>query len=395
MIIRCKNIYAEDGVMDGYMVVEGSKIKAISAKQEDLAADIDVGEAKIIPGIFDTHNHGIYGYHVAISVPDVELELKGYLKGLAAQGVTSVLPTDDSGVFADLARLAREPQDGAKIIGIHSEGPYLNRSGENGGEDPHPDVDMEFVRKMVEDSDGMLKLVALAPEIPGTDEVIAYLLARDIRVAFAHSNDDYYQTMEAFNKGLTVATHTANVMSGIHHRRMGGLGACLLNDDVWCEVICDGMHVSNVMLKLMFKVKSYDKFLMVSDTSVTSGAPTGRYVYYTDGSAVNVKEDGFCLSDSGRLCCSTKPVLYGMGNLVKNVSIPLETVVRMASLNPAICYGVADTKGSIKVGKDADFVVIDEDFNALQTYSEGRKVYDHEVDHDPFNPVFIKNHMVK
>ena len=108
---------------------------------------------------------------------------------------------------------------------------------------------------MIDTAQGMLKLVAIAPEIPGAKEAIALLTSQGVRCAFAHSNAMYQETLESFQWGITVTTHTANVMAGIHHRRMGGLGACLLNDEVYNELICDGLHVANEMIELMLRVK--------------------------------------------------------------------------------------------------------------------------------------------
>lgn len=387
MIIRSKNIYTEDGIVDGYLVVEGGKIKEILGSDAAVTEYEDYSEYRIIPGIFDTHNHGVMGYSLMDSAS--EKDVKGYLKGLASQGVTSIFPTASTEAIKVVAKVAKEENDGAKILGIHSEGPYLNRVGEKGINTGYPEVDMDFVKKMVEDGDGLLRLVALAPEIEGTDKVIDYLTSNGIRVAYAHSDCNYQEALDSFKKGITVGTHTANVMSGIHHRNMGGLGACLLDEDLWCEVICDGLHVSTEMLEIMFKVKPYHKFMMISDNAPMAGAPVGRY-NLNGWMEVNVDQQGFCLSDTGRLCGSTKPVLYGIGVLVNKLHIPLETVVQMASLNPAIVYGFEQEKGSIKKGKDADFVVIDEQYNAMCTFSEGKKIYDYQIDNDLFNPVFLK-----
>ena len=388
MIIRSKRIYTDNGLVDGYLVVEEGKIKDICDKTAELTADFDVLDNMIIPGILDTHNHGSMGYSLMNKGEGAEDEIKGYLKGVASQGVTNVFPTAAVEIIKDVAKVAKEENDGATIVGIHSEGPYLNRVGEKGIHTGYPDVDMEFVKKMVVDGDGMLRLVAVAPEIPGIDEAIKYFTDNGIRVAYAHSDNNYAEALESFKKGVSVATHTSNVMSGIHHRNMGGLGACLLDEDLWCEVICDGLHVAPEMLKLMFKVKPYEKWMMISDNAPIAGAPIGRYSFgWLD---VNVDEQGFCLSDTGRLCGSTKPVLYGMGVLHNVLGIPMETIVEMASLNPCKAYGFDKEKGSLTVGKDADFVVITDDYKALYTYCNGRKVYDYEVDTDVFNPEFIK-----
>ena len=387
MIIKCKRIVTEDGIVDGYLEIEGKKIKRIT-QREIGPVDVDASQYRIIPGIFDTHNHGTMGYAMMSAVSDDEANVRGYLKGLASQGVTAILPTAEFELFPVLAKVSKEENDGAKIIGIHSEGPYLNRVGEKAIDTGHPDISLDHLQAMIDAAEGTLKLVGLAPELENADKAIEFLTERGIRVAFTHSNCGYDEAIAAFRKGITVTTHTANVMSGIHHRRMGGLGACLLDPYVNNEIICDLLHVSKEMLQIMFKCKQYDKFMMISDNVPMAGAPIGRYMIDKD-LAVNIDEKGYCLTDTGRLCGSTKPVLFGIRNLVEELELPLETVSKMASLNPCRVYGVGDTKGSLRVGKDADFVIISDNYQALQTYSEGRKVYDHEIDTHIFNQAFL------
>ena len=193
----------------------------------------------------------------------------------------------------------------------------------------------------------------------------------------------------AYAKGISVATHTGNVMTDMHHRDIGGLGAALTNENVTCEVICDGLHICDEMLGIYFKVKSTDKFMMVSDCTALSGAPVGKYEGIFEGMALNVTPEGFVLTDTGRLCGSSQPVLFDIRNLVNNVGIPLETCLKMACLNPCIKYGFADRKGTIEVGKDADLVVISDDYQAQVTYAEGRKVYDRSTEGKIFNADYL------
>ena len=398
MIIYSKNIIAEDGVIDGYLVFENGVITDIVRKDvEELKADVDWSDKTIIPGIVDTHNHGMMGYEPGRVTEDDNSNLLGYLKAVASVGVTGVFPTvtDENSCYPVIVKTARGEYDGAQILGIHSEGPYLNRVGEKGVDKGHPDIDLAFLEKMVKEADGMLKLVAIAPELEGSKEAIRYLTKNGVRVAYAHSNDNYQEAMEAFKNGITVATHTANVMSGIHHRNMGGLGACLLNDEINNELICDGLHVCNEMMEMMFRIKndSLHKFLMISDNVCMAGLPAGKYAYH--GYEMFVTEVGFCLTETGRLMGSAMPVLWGIKNLVENIGYPLEEVVIMSSLNPCQVYGWADKKGSLKVGKDADFAVIDSDFKCLYTYREGKKVYDYQVDTDIKNMEFFKAHYVQ
>lgn len=396
MIIKGENIYFEDGIRSGYLIIEKGVIKQFLPIESKIEADVDYKDNLILPGIFDTHNHGTMGYSLMHVENDVKAQVRGYLKGIASLGVTSVLATADHHIIKEVVEVAKEPLMGARIVGIHSEGPYLNRVGENDIYKGYPDIDMKVVIKMVEDADGLLKLVAIAPEIPGSQKVIDYLASKGIRTAYAHSDYDFKQANEAFANGITVSTHTANIMSGIHHRHMGGLGACLLNDNVFCEIICDGMLISAEMLEIMFKVKSYDKFMMISDSLPTAGAPQGKYNFisfgYTD--IVNVTADGLCLTESGALAGSTKPIIYGIKYLYEKLHIPLETIIKMSSLNPSQVYGVSAHKGSIKTSKDADLIVIDPAFNVLATYVEGQKVFDINDNENLFNPEYLSKYQI-
>ncbi|MDO4198310.1 MAG: amidohydrolase family protein [Erysipelotrichaceae bacterium] len=391
MKIHSKRIYTADGLKEG--VLEISDGKFVSFKENETDCDVDYGNNRIIPGIFDTHNHGTCGYNPCgsegMSSEDIKKDIRGYLKGLASQGTVNIFPTV-MGVQGckEIYEVSKEVNDGAKILGIHSEGPWLNRVGEKGIKTGWPEVDPEVAKKMYEESNGLLRLVAIACEIPGTEEVIKYFLSKGVTMAAAHSDNNYEESCRGYDMGLSVSTHTGNVMTGLHHRDIGGLGAALTREDVTCEVICDGKHICNDMLKIYFKVKSLDKFMMVSDCTPLSGAQAGKYTAY--GMEVNVTEDGFCLTDTGRLMGSTQPVLYDIYNLVENVGMDMETVVKMACLNPCIKYGFDSYKGSIEVGKDADFCVISDDYKALYTYSEGRCVYDREKEGVVFNTPYVE-----
>lgn len=391
MKIHSTRIYLPQGPREGTLTIEGKKIVAFNPGCDPEA--VDYGDLRIIPGPFDTHNHGTCGYDpndVQGTAEERKARVKGYLKGLASQGTVNIFPTVmDPNAISTVADVHDEgPQDGATILGIHSEGPWLNRTGEKGIRTGWPEVSMETAKAMVESGRGLLRLVALAPEIPGIEPIMAYFLKNGVTLAYAHSDDNYAEAMEAFGKGISVATHTGNVMSGMHHRNMGGLGACLLNENVECEVICDGLHIGPEMLKIFFRVKNPDSFMMISDCTHLSGAPVGKYSIYD--SELNMTPEGFVLSDTGRLMGSSQPVLYGIGNLVEKLGMPVETVLRMACLNPAVFYGFGHDKGSLALGKDADLVVITDDYKAQATYAEGRKVYDRDVDGVIFDNSFLK-----
>ena len=387
-IIKSKRIYFEDGIRDGYLVLQKGKIVGFLSSDSEVNEYTDYGNNRIIPGIFDTHNHGTYGYgldtHYKLE-KDIEDTVRGYLKALTYDGVTSVFPTITDNI-KEVANVAiKHDYVGANVLGIHSEGPYLNRVGENGRPEPHPDVDMNFVQKMWEDSRGLLRLVAMSPEIPDTDKARDYFLSKGVILAYAHSNCKMKGAKEAIDSGYRVATHTSNVMVGIHHRDIGGLGVMLDDPRVQCEIICDGLHNCLEWIHLMLKTKPLEQFMMISDSATMAGFPVGRY----DTGWVtpeNITKEGFCVDDDGRLLGSSKPILYGIGNLVEKLHMPLEEVIKLSSLNACNYYGFGDKKGSIKIGKDGDVVVISDDYKALATYVMGEKVFDRKTDEIILNP---------
>ncbi len=389
LYIKCDRIYCENDSLNGYLVVEDGKIVDLYPCDAVVNSFIDYTGYRIIPGIIDTHIHGISGYGLlGNDCQDPESEVRGFLKGCAANGLTGVFPTPSTDMLACVAKVAKEEPDGARILGIHSEGPYLNRVGENGIQTEPPIINLEEVKRIYEDCNGYLKLMAIAPEIEGSQQVIDYLQEKGVVLSYAHSNCNYEEAMEAFEHGLSVSTHTANVMSGIHHRNMGGLGACLLNEKVYCEVICDGLHIAPPMLEIMFRVKDFNHWFMVSDSSQAAGAPEGSY-QFMDDFKVTIDKLGFCKSETGRLMGSTKSVLYGISVLSNQLNLPLEKILHVSSLNAAQFYGFGKQKGSIAVGKDADLVVINDNYKAVATYVEGRIVYDSRIDKEFFNENYL------
>lgn len=392
MIIKSQRILTDRGMISGALEIENDVIKNIRQINADqMKADLDVKNCIIIPGIIDTHNHGMMGYGPSADAHAAE-NVCHWMKALSSEGVTGAFPTCmDADAYDAVVEAQCMNMDGAQIMGIHSEGPYLNRVGEKGIDTGHPDISMEHVQQMIDEGQGQLKLVAIAPELPGVDAAIQKFTENGIQCAMAHTNASYEQAMHSFEAGITVTTHTANVMTGIHHRDMGALGAALLNDDVYNEIICDGLHVRNEMIEIMLRTKNdaFHKFMMISDNIPMAGMAPGKY-NFENFWVLNITKEGFCLTDTGRLCGSAKSVLYGMKNLVVNMGMDIMDVSRMASLNPAQCYGFADHKGSIRIGKDADFAVLDDNFDCLMTFRQGRCVYDHNADKELINPESYK-----
>lgn len=399
MIVYSKRIYTENTCKSGYLEIENSKIKRFySDKEYKLIPDINYGNNRIIPGIFDTHNHGGFGVRLDLATQD---EIKLYLKGLASVGVTEVFATTfETEAMKEIAKAKEQNYEGAKIMGIHSEGPWGSRVGEKGINTGYPSVDLDYAKCMVESCNGLLKLVDIAPEIDNAKEAIDYFISNGINVGMYHTNANYEEANRGVDWGISVATHLSNVMTGLHHRDVGTLGCGLLRDEVNCELICDGLHVSLPMIKIILKIKNHAQIMMVSDNVQYCGAPEGRYRGVnvkegSDRSYINVTKEGFVLSDTGRLSGSSKPIIYGIKNLVEKLGMPLEEVVPMFSLNQNIKYGFSDNKGSINVNKDADFVVIDDNYDVINTFVEGKIVYDRDVDGVIFNQAYIDKYRIE
>lgn len=395
-VYKCHNIYTENGKIDGYIIVKNNKIVDITTQKQK--ADVDYGNKIIIPGIFDTHNHASGGYHPYGTNEKERVKYdKMYLKNLARTGVTSVLVTLFStvadqksiDVLKTLAdKIVGKKLDGATAIGINFEGPYLNRVGEKGTRYTPDPVDVKVLQEYLDICHGTLSEVGMAPELPNAEAGTKLLLKNGVKVAMTHTDAKSQDAFKAFDRGVDISTHTCNVMVGIHHRNIGGLGAALMDDRVDCELICDGLHVCNDMLKLIFKLKPHDKIMMISDSSEFENLPKGEYIY-GNNEYICVNKEGFVLDRNGSLSGSSKPVIYGMKNIVENCEVTIEDAIKMACYNPCKKFGLVN-KGSLAKDKDADFVVIDKNFKVYYTYNGGRKVYDYKVDTDLNNPDFIK-----
>lgn len=388
MIIKSDHIFTESRERSGYLVIEDGKIKDILENYEG-TVDYDYSDKRVIPGIIDIHNHGFGRWSMTDDAD--ESIVRGYVNALTTIGVTTCLPTAKEGAFEAVADVMNGEYEGARIEGIHSEGPFWARGGENtiGMTWPLPDV--EETKRLVTKAKGAMKMMAIAPELPGAYDVIEYLHSENIKVACCHTKAKAEDIRKANDQvGLDIATHLGNGMQGIHHRNVGALGGLLLEDNLMYEVITDLNHICADMLKLMFRIQPYDKFCLISDSNFIAGLPVGTYIRY--GREMYADEKGLILNSDGRICGSGKWVLSNMEKLERVVGVPFNEIVKMASLNPARFLHIDEKTGSIRKGKDADVVVIDDDYNCLLTLVKGHVCYDAFKDNqnDYFNHEALK-----
>ena len=399
-LIKSKRIYTERGCIDGGFIVEDGKFKKIYF-EKDLPKDfdgqvIDYDNQRILPGIIEMHIHGYMGWN-AMS-PDKE-EIKKLAKALTTCGVTGFTPSNHylPHVFENnkaIAQAMEEERVGARIFGIHMEGPFISTEKLGSVElDEVKKPDLELMKKYIETANGHITTVTLAPEIEGNLEIIDYLVEKGINVCIGHTNATYDETMEAIDRGAIITQKTGNCMRGMHHREMGVVGAALLDQRIYNEINSDGAHTSIEFLDLCYRLKGRDKLCIIADSGVMSGMKQGRY-HLPDRGPYEVGKDNLLHIEDGTIDGSILHILHGIRVWVEQVGIPMEDAVVMASLNPARVLKIDHEKGSIKECKDADFTIITDDYNVVATYVEGNLEYDAR-DETPYENVDIYKYLIE
>ncbi len=371
------------------------------------AGVVDLGNARLIPGLIDLHVHGSAGVDVGASDVDGLAKLADYF---AQDGVTSFQPTMSTLPVADLERAIECVRDftlgqtvggrhsvlgqkgdaghpvleraggtdgsivaqgcGARSLGLHMEGPFLNplRKGSMPGElMKAPDIPL--MERWLELGKGTIRHVTVAPEIPGASDLIRFLAGREVTVSAGHTDATYDEMMCGFELGITVVNHTFNAMREFHHREPGALGAALTHPAAYCELIADRIHVHPAAMRLLVLSKGQDRVCLVTDAIAAAGLPPGEYPSL--GRTVIVDESGTCRLPDGTLAGSTAKLRLCLKNMVETVGFEFGLALRMATINPAKAARVFDRKGSIAVGKDADLVVLDDDYEVLWSVVEG------------------------
>lgn len=361
----------------GYgVVIEDGKIIGIDREENIDENGIDKiidGRGRFLsPGFIDIHNHGNSGYDVMDGTEEaIDKMAEFHLKN----GVTSFLGTIITSSYENMNKAIKNivdyknKKDRSQILGIHLEGPFfaLEKKGAQPAE-YIKDPSIEDMKKIVELSQGKMKMVSLAPEREGALDLIAYLKSNNIVVAMAHSNGTFKDTKAGINYGSTVATHLYNGMRSFSHREPGIVGASLTDDRVYCELIYDRVHLHDGAVEIAIKMKGMDKIILVSDAMRAAGLEDGNYEL--GGQKVIVK-DGAARLESGSLAGSTLNLRDAVYNMVHKFNIPIKDAIRMASLTPAKAIGIDNHKGSIEIGKDADLLLLDENINIIASIVGG------------------------
>ena len=368
-----------EDIAAGTLLVEGQKIQAVG-RQADIeippqAKVFDLKGKIICPGFIDIHVHGAKGHDFAEASPSAIREIIDFHM---AHGTTAFLPTlislpDDclQEVLEKLPEAWSQTRYSSSFLGIHLEGPFLNPAfkGVHDLQALCP-PSLEKAKTFFSRSSGTLKMVTLAPDLPGSTDVIKWLNQHQIAVSLGHSEATYDQVKEAVRNGLGHATHTYNAMGGMHHREPGALGAVLDFQDVSTDIIVDGWHVHPMAVRLLWQQKELAKVILITDASPVCGLPEGVYSLWK--TEVRLNQGKVSTVSSGRLAGSVTTMDQAMRNLIRITNCSLTEAVQTVTYNPAILLGYENQKGQIRKGCDADLVVMDSNYSVKMVIIDGK-----------------------
>jgi N-acetylglucosamine-6-phosphate deacetylase len=371
-------IYIKDG-----KIAETGLVSSMTADYGD-AEVIDLPEnSTVVPGFIDVHIHGAGGADTMDATIDA---LNTMASVLPQEGTTSFLATTITQEKDEIIKALKNAEDyisnhnapgKAEVIGVHLEGPFINESRKGAQPADHiiaPDI--ELFAKMQEAAGGHIRLVTLAPEKENGYEFIKYLSENDVIASIGHSDATYGQMAVAVKAGATHVTHLFNGMRGIHHRDPGVAGAALLFDELKIEIIADGIHVVPEMIDLSIRAKGTDGVILITDSMRAKCLKNGTYDL--GGQEVSVANGKALLAD-GTLAGSILKMKDSLKNMMEFSHISLEEAVKLASENPAKQLKMFDRKGSIAEGKDADLVILDENYDVSMAYCRGVNSYNRDT----------------
>jgi N-acetylglucosamine-6-phosphate deacetylase len=357
--------------------LDQNRIKAILDTAGKDTEVYDASGCYVIPGLVDLHFHGCVGCDIS----DHNIEDIARMAAYELQnGITAICPatmtlpeTELSAVMKTAGKYLSDcPADsvsGADLVGINLEGPFVSQA-KRGAQNPEYicDPDLSFLHRLLALAPGLAKLITLAPELPGAADFIKEA-SKDIIISLGHSTADYRTAKEAFELGARHVTHLFNAMPPFAHRDTGIVGAAFDDDRVHVELISDGIHVSDPMIRAAFRLYTDDRIILISDSMRAAGMPDGSYTL--GGQAVTVNGKLVTLAD-GTIAGSVTNLMNCMRYAVREAGIPLESAVKAATINPARELGIEQNYGQITEGAMADLIILTPDLEIKDIIFKGK-----------------------
>ena len=380
MIIDYVKVFTEDKKFtDGGIVIKDGTIEQVYTEGNRPQTEDEILDGKgmyAIPGLIDLHFHGCKGDDFCDGSRDAIVRIAEYE---ASVGVTAIAPATMTLPVEELEqilRVAAEYKKGphskkeADFVGINMEGPFISPA-KKGAQDERNIIpcDVKVCERFLKASEGLVKFMGIAPE--ESENAVAFIeeVKDKVNVSLAHTNADYDTAMAAFNAGADHAVHLYNAMPAFTHRAPGVIGAVYDSKHVMAEIICDGVHIHPAAVRATFEMMGEDRMILISDSMRAAGMPDGSYTL--GGLDVNVVGNRATLASDGAIAGSVTNLMDCMKTAVKTMNIPLETAVACATINPAKSLGIDAEYGSIRAGKKAHIVLMDQELNVQQVIKDG------------------------
>jgi len=374
-------IVTETGVLKNYVLLYGETIDAIVPENEwdnkENYTVINLNGEFVSPGFIDVHIHGVSG----CDTMDGTIEsLQTISNKILETGVTSILATTMTQSRDDIykallnVRNFRESQEnGATVLGVHMEGPFISKEYKGAHDESFIEApSIDFIKDYLD----VIMLITMAPEVQGADEFINQMKNYpDVTLSIGHSGATFNKVTEAYENGVSHMTHCFNAMSPLHHREPGVVGAALTKD-FSCELICDNIHVATSLYQGFIDIKGIEKTVLITDSMRAGCLKAGKY--NLGGQEVFV-EDGAVRLEDGTLAGSVLTMNKALLNIIKETNLEIYKAIYMATMSPAKAIGIDKQKGSIKIGKDADICIHDENMNIIKTIVKGKLQFRSEV----------------
>ena len=382
VIKNARIVLPESVISNGFLeIVNGRIVKVAEGEPFSSSSELifDAQEATLTPGFIDLHVHGGNGgAFTSIDPAEHNLAREFHLKNGTTSMLASTHTTEFSSLLAILKSLAlssRTNKSGSKVLGIHTEGPFISEHKPGAHVVAQlKEADLLAIDEVISAADNFISMVTVAPEIPGGLELIRYLAKKNIISSIGHTNATYAQAVEGIKAGASSTTHLFNAMSPLQHRNPGVVGAILDNDQIFAELILDGVHLDEAIFRIALKCKGVDRINLITDATSLAGLADGEYGEVPDR-AVTKTGGKIVVAGTDTLAGSALDMNSVYKNAAKFARLTQPELSKISSLNAAKILGKEADIGSLEVGKLADLVLLDPESNVCATMIEGQWKY--------------------